>query len=57
MTVLDHRLIQGKQDASKRIAHRSKSERVDLYTKSRNVLLLEFASEVAFHKGGLLEVR
>ena len=57
MMVLDHRLIRGRQNALNRVAHRSKSEWVDFYTKSRNVLLLEFAGEVAFHKGGLLEVR
>jgi hypothetical protein len=34
-------------------SHRSESERVDLYTKRCNVLLLELASDVAFNEGGL----
>jgi hypothetical protein len=51
--VLDHPLIQGRPDASKSVAHRSKSERMDFYTKSCNVLLLKFARKVAFHEGGL----
>jgi hypothetical protein len=38
-----------------RVTNRGEAERMDLYSEGGNVLLLEFASQVALDEGGLCQ--